>query len=200
MQETGSNITQSNNVLSIRLSSNGQYFSVSDDNSPVVRVTLDTDQVVLIPAELFKTELAESYLKINACPIEAGQCVVVSAEVEGIVAVMGWSGEQIDDLKSKYADRLEFYSPILDSIARKQTNSLSLILSENRLYVTLYNDKLEYAECLPCESSSDILYYIDNMKNLFGLEKRAIYIYGEQAKQLVRTVKQYYKRVVQGDK
>lgn len=197
MQVTGSNIEQQDNVLSIRLSPNGQYFSEPQPAAEptVVKVWLDTIKVVLVPTESFSDDLAESYLKINGHQIADNESVVISEPVGNLLAIISFDRKAIDDLKAQHGNKVQFYSMLHPSLERARENSIEITRHDNRLYLTLYNKVLEYAESLPYSSIADLLYYIENLKSTFGLDKREIYVYGDESKQISALLKRYYKRV-----
>lgn len=231
MPETGNNIEKKDKILSIRLSLNGLYFSVAEENQIIkhgsdetssangigndaqrlrqlladneltdtlydaVEIALDTEKMVLIPSEAFSADLAPSYLKINGHELSENERAVCSHEVQQIVAAMAWDSIVIDMLTEVFGQQLRFSSPILNSIARQQSNSIEITKFGDRLYVTLHNSSLEFAECLPYSTIADTLYYIETLKKQFGMDKRTLYIYGDDAKVMANQLKQYYRRV-----
>ena len=76
-------------------------------------ISLDTDRVCLVPAELFDPSDAGSYLDVHGVSFDDADEVLVSSEVAGAIALMACEGEVCAFLRRRYGE-VGFTHPLLD--------------------------------------------------------------------------------------
>ncbi len=166
----------------------------SEDYAKITLV-LDTDRAVLVPDQLFDEKNPRAYLDANSIFPYEYESVVVSSRAMARV-VMVWSSDVIDWFKQKYGDDLHFSSPILDSILRPQRGSVEVNLTKENLYLTVFDNVLQYAEVVKYRTFGDILYYLGAVEQLYNLQRNSILVVGYQADKIVKKLEKYYKDVI----
>ena len=197
---TGSNPAQSSNYVSIQLTLGGHSFSIAtlpaeiDNSSKPLLCIVDTPRVTLIPAEIFDPSIASSYLALNGIACHKDEECVYSEACNGVVAVMAIASMALNELRSKFGERVHFTTPLLDSTHQEEKKALIISCSEHNTYLRLYNDGLRIAEAIETSSPNEILYYIARLSETTELGDTPIYIIGSEATK--KAVKKYYKNVI----
>ena len=197
---TGSNPAQSSNYVSIQLTLGGHSFSIATlpadvcNSSEPLLCVIDTPRVTLIPAEIFDSSIADSYLALNGITCRKDEKCVYSEACNGMVAVIAIASKALNELRSKFGERVHFTTPLLDSTHQEEKKALIISCSEHNTYLRLYNDGLRIAEAIETSSPNEILYYIARLSETTELGDTPIYIIGSKATK--KTVKKYYKNVI----
>lgn len=171
----------------------GDGFDVESISS--VQIFLDTDQVALVPEAAFEQKMAAAYHQVGGGVLRSGQTVVCSPTVNGIVAVMSWDSKVVELLAEFFGDKKSYYSPIQLEDMHNTQNSLNLFVSEDRVYITVVDKVLMYAEVLHFHTTEDIVYIVEPIKLQYEIGHRQINIAGENISQLVDLVKKHNKHV-----
>ena len=196
---TGSNPAQSSNYVSIQLTLGGHSFSIAtlpaevrNSGEPLLCVVY-TPRVTLIPTEIFEQSIAGDYLALNGIACHKDEECVYSEEYNGVVAVMAIASKALNELRSKFGERVRFTTPLLDT-THEEKKALVVLCSEHTTYLRLYNEGLRVAEAIETSSPSEIIYYIARLAETNELGDTPIYIIGSEATKKV--VKKYYKNVI----
>ncbi len=200
-QETGSNTHNTQNIVSIRITSSGHNFSFDSESShSQVDVTLliETHKAMLVPTSLLDENSATEHLlaagiNLNE-PIEES-VVVRYDDITSAIIVMPTS--LMSEIRGVYGGRVKFTTPLLIP-ARTLGHEVQIRLSEDRglLTLSLFNggDRL-FAEVFEVNGIADILYWLTRLSEGYDLTDYTIYIDG-WGRELQKLLKNYYKSVV----
>lgn len=113
-------------------------------------ISLDTDRVCLVPAELFDPSDAGSYLDVHGVSLDDADEVLVSSEVAGAIALMACEGEVCAFLRRRYGE-VGFTHPLLDVLRVGPGDEvIEAVLSRDTVHLAAYASGLLYAATLPC--------------------------------------------------
>lgn len=135
----------------------------------------DTLKCVLVPEELFREEDAKRYLHLHGIEFTEGEYTVCSRPVCGSVAVMRLKKKVMEKLGSRLgefdvAHMLQFNME-RESSAADGCSRIRIYISPGLCHITAYGTEgLVAAESYPVDSAADIVYYLDCITRLQGLD------------------------------
>ena len=130
-------------------------------------ISLDTDRVCLVPAELFDPSDAGSYLDVHGVSFDDADEVLVSSEVAGAIALMACEGEVCAFLRRRYGEG-GFTHPLLDVLRVGPGDEvIEAVLSRDTVHLAAYASGLLYAATLPCRTEADLLYLLESVRRMF---------------------------------
>ena len=101
-------------------------------------ISLDTDRVCLVPAELFDPSDARSYLAVHGVSLGDADEVLASSEVAGAIALMACEGEVCAFLRRRYGE-VGFTHPLLDVLRVGPGDEvIEAVLSRGTVHLTAY--------------------------------------------------------------
>ncbi len=165
------------------------------------KVTLDTPRVVLVPeAEYEDGGGGVEYLRFGGMEPTAGEVVVESRPIDGIVAVMAVPVGQWAQYREKYErGEVAVTSPLLDVATgaggRGRKREVNIVLTADNVYLAVWEKGLRMAEALPDNSNDSILYYLQVVGRQFELRKFDINVSGSRADNVADALRKYYKTV-----
>lgn len=168
--------------------------SLIPDAFQKMEVEVDTNRIVLVPNTVFEDGMEQGYLKTNNIVCGQDEMVVVSPSF-GIRAIMPVRRDAVEYLQSVWPE-LTFSSPILKSIYRTQRGTVELNLTQKVAYLTIIEDKLNYAEAFPYASTADLLYYMHLLGKNFDLQNSTTLVLGHNAEEVIKLLARYYKSVI----
>ena len=188
--ETGkTDAPASNDEMSIRRWSDGHSFPELPKGP--LTVELLGRKTVLVPADLFRAGLAESFLAWSGLACDASERAVWSDERAGRVAVMAVAEQAFGRLPEK----VRFSSPLLRM--SEQPQSLVLELHEDLLYIKLLRgSELTLAEAVRAAGEADVLYYVGELARIASLKGLTLRLSGSEAAGLRTVLKSQFKRIV----
>ncbi len=164
------------------------------ENFPKVEIEVDTNRIVLIPNTMFEEGMEENYLKANKVVYGRDEMTVVSPAF-GIRAVMVAPRPAVEYLRSVWPG-LTFTSPILKSIYRPKRGTVELNLTPSVAYLTVIEDKLNFAEAFPYSTSADLMYYIQRLGKIVDLQNSTILVLGHGDDAVIKLLSKYYRSVI----
>jgi hypothetical protein len=165
-------------------------------------VTFDTARTVLVPADLYEEGAGKDYLRFNGMTLAADEVAVASSPHDGIVAVMAVRADEWDE----HRDRCErgevgVTSPLLRvATERVRGRNVNIVLTDENVYMAVWDDGLKMAEAMPDNSVDSLLYYMQVVGRRFNLRKFEIRVRGPKAGLVADTLRHYYKKVRVTDK
>lgn len=192
--ETGkTNSPEPNDKMSIRLRSDGHSFPEFPNGACPGTIELTGRKTVLVPAEAFRPDRAETFLAWSGLACDASERAVWSAEREGRVAVMAIARELFDRLPRE----VRFSSPLL----RMEERPRSLVLERHGdlLYVKLSKESgLTLAEVVRIGEDADVLYCAAELSRICPLKRLTLRLSGPEAAALRknRMLQSQFERVV----
>ena len=195
--ETNS-ISQSKKNVSIRLRQGGHYFSAKElagipKEVAQAVIMVESPKTVLVPSELFSAEYGLSCLKASGLTPQLNE-TVVSCQQGEITAIMALSNAVASALHERFSDGVTFTTPLLHTITTKRP-TVWLMMSDDHMYIKVWQNGLRYAEVLPLRTTEDILYYVAELDKEFKIKDFSILISGNGAKDRGKLLKKYFKRV-----
>jgi hypothetical protein len=163
-------------------------------------VAFDTAKTLLIPVELYEEGAAEHYLNFNGMGVATDEVVVVSRPRNDIVAVMAVPTERWNEFRERYErGEVEVTSPLLFAATRRRERpkrrEVWVDLTDENVYLTVWDGELKMAEAMPDNSVDSLLYYIQVVGRRFNLRKFEIIVGGPRAGLVADALRQYYKKV-----
>lgn len=157
----------SNNGMPIRLLSDGHTLSngCTAQYSTNTEVLLCTPKTTLVPCEQLSSDVATHLRNVGLSPTTT-ECVVVSPERGGIVAVMAIERRHYEEIMSSKSE-VRFTSPLLDDDISEKGCTISLY--GNVLYVRIVENGLRFAEAMEIRTNSDILFYVERINSVYGI-------------------------------
>ncbi|MFI3331594.1 MAG: DUF3822 family protein [Rikenellaceae bacterium] len=214
MQVTGNKSLKKQNILSIRLSPSGLYFSINDkkprwiedklilkekgrltqileenklseDNFSRVSVGLCTKDTVLIPSE-------HSSIIEDLNPKE-GYKIIEAMPCAGIIEIIYMPKHIKSALKEFYADKVNYVSSLLRIRAQSNKKTYSLaVYGDMCSLVASEGAKVLMAQNLPCQNYADIVYYM----SVFESESKAnLELVFDSTGGLYKQIKAHYKKI-----
>ena len=158
-------------------------------------ISLDTDRVCLVPAELFDPSDAGSYLDVHGVSFDDADEVLVSSEVAGAIALMACEGEVCAFLRRRYGE-VGFTHPLLDVLRVGPGDEvIEAVLSRDTVHLAAYASGLLYAATLPCRTEADLLYLLESVRRMFPDRMFRVALSGERPDGLVRSLGRRFRRV-----
>ncbi len=199
-QVTGSNLTISENKVSIQLPLGGHSFSIDSipekilSGTELVEFCLLTPRTTLIPRESFDERALASYLNIVGLPCGESESPVVSDTLAQVIAVMAIDTAALQTITETFGSRARFTSPLLE-IQKFTSPAVWLYRTDNLLYIKVYNTTLRFAEVVQAECDADIIQLINDVDSLFSLDNYAIHCSGKNGFALRKLLTKYYSDV-----
>lgn len=166
-----------------------------------VHIYIDTLRTVLIPHELFDTEMARDYFGINGITVAANDRLFVSDLDNGggkIKIITAVDGAWIDIIDEIFEEHPEFLSPFLINLCQKNVKDFTAIyLTPRNIYITVYaaiSGRMLFCEALPYSSVTDILYYMTDLAGRFDILKGIVNIKGYRSRETLRTLRKKFKK------
>ena len=180
------------NIVSTRLVLSGHNFSREQlpDSSAFAVLLLDTAETLLIPAEMYEEGMQEGYMRRSGLDLTADKSIVVSAVVNGIVALMLFPKDIVDAVTGHF-EHCEFRSPLQEIAGEK--NVVRLFLTARMVYVALSGDSLRFADVIEDRSTDTVLYLLQTLKKEFKTAGFRIKVSGEDARSMAERLSVYYK-------
>lgn len=199
--ETGNNNPSADNSkVSIRLESGGHSFSADalpdELRNPQTEALFEvvTHKTLLIPSELFERDNAARYLAVAGLACRPDE-TALTAEKEGMTAVMAVSSKMLNAIRPHFGERAAFTSPLLE-LENGGGRELRIALYGDVSYFKLSDDgRLRFAEALRTVDFDEILYCLHILDERFGLAAYHIYICGDGAADTAARVKKYFRKV-----
>ena len=164
-----------------------------------VHVFLDTFRSVLVPQVLFKPESAAGYLAENGWTPDRHEHTVVSDVAKGIVSVMIRARDETEALKTLFGERLHLFSASHLLAATTPPHTAQMLLTRQHATLAIAGEGLLYADTLPFSSAEDLAYYIQLLQDRFALKKTSLYLAGQGAEGMRKSLRRYYKKVKAAD-
>ena len=197
-QETGSNISVSDNKVSIQLPLGGHSFSAEQINDShtdarIERIvcTVLTPRTTLVPRECFDAAAAEQYLRIAGVPCRADETAVTSDTAAQIIAVMAVSSKCLAILRERFGERPEFTSPLCGSQNYSEP-TVWLHRTDNIIYIKVYRTVLRLAEAVEISSEADVLQLLHDLAEVFDIGHCTIACSGDGCERLRKRLSKYY--------
>lgn len=158
-------------------------------------ISLDTDRVCLVPAELFDPSDAGSYLDVHGVSLDDADEVLVSSEVAGAIALMACEGEVCAfcvGATARWGSRIRCSTCFASGPA---TEVIEAVLSRDTVHLAAYASGLLYAATLPCRTEADLLYLLESVRRMFPDRMFRVALSGELPDGLVRSLGRRFRRV-----
>ena len=189
--------------MSIQLLLDGHSFSVTFPNGNptskkehgVIDVEVLSPRSMLVPTELFRTELAGDILAANGMTPLSEDVVVVSRPQNGMVAIMSIHEEAIEQVQDQLGERISFTTPLLHDPQFKD----HVVWIDQRgalIYIKVYNTKLRFAEVVPIATEADLRLLIEGLAKEFAIEDYQLTLAGEHQKTLRKAIGSRFNKVV----
>jgi hypothetical protein len=165
-------------------------------------VAFDTAKTVLVPIDLYDEGAGKDYLRFNGMAIAADEVAVASSPHDGIVAVMAVRADEWNEHKDR-CERGEAVvtSPLLRAATeRVRGRSVNIVLTDQNVYLAVWDGDLKMAEAMPDNSTDSILYYMQVVGRRFNLKKFDIRVSGPRTGLVADALRHYYKKVRITDK
>ncbi len=188
------------NKVSIQLALDGHSFSIIGGNGvlpeAVVSVEILTSRTLLVPEELFDLSQARTLLAADGKAPLAGEEIVHSAPVEGIVALMAVPTQALQQLRERLdADTVQEYTTPLLAPMHPAKPTVLLQRTAGYLYVKIYNAGLRLAEVLPTPTDTDVRYALERLGTEFPLKQYLLQLTGKENRRLEKLVGNRFKSV-----
>ena len=208
-QETGSNISVNDNVVSIQLPLGGHSFSAeqvtaslgtaaggSIDKARTAKVvcTVLTPRTTLVPRECFDAASAEQYLRIAGLPRRSDETVVTSDRSAQIVAVMAVSSDCVSKLNGLFGDMVEFTSPLCGSQNYSEP-TVWLHRAGDLIYIKVYRPVLRMAEAVEISSEADVMQLLHDLEPSLDVSHCTVVCSGDGSERLRKRLAKYYMNV-----
>jgi hypothetical protein len=158
-------------------------------------VEIDTPRVVLFPNTAWEEGMEENYLLLNNITLAGDETTVLSPSL-GVRAAMVAPRDPVEYLAGLWGEEASYSSPLLASIYRKTRGTLELNLTRRHAYITIFGDKLDYAEVFPWEGMADLLYYMYLLEGSHNLRGATISVTGHRAAEATKKLAAYYRGVM----
>lgn len=160
-----------------------------------VAILWNTERVGLVPARFYSETYIEETSDVSIVKHTDSLTVVVSPEVSGTVAVMNLDRDIFLYLNDTYGNKLEFYHPLLISVASAPKAGVDIVLDERIFYVAIFADSLQFADSFTYSSPADILYRLGETDKIYPLKQRLIRLSGRNAKSTGEILAGYYENL-----
>lgn len=197
-QVTGNNHSSVPQRVSIQQKLDGHSFSTVSLPEAIpgegIECELSTVKTLLVPKEEFDPEAAAALLVAAGITPSEDECVVWSCGESDTVAVMAFDRETVELLRTRYANAVQFSTPLLQSVHC----SVPTVLLDRRgdlLYIKVYDTDLQYAEVTTATAADDLLYLTETLNRLFPLDEFEFRLSGEFDSSERKLLRRYAKRI-----
>lgn len=161
------------------------------------RATLevDTNEIVIVPVELFSDNDIEGYLRENNLDRGKIKEAVVARNQEFCMIILADTAIA-ESLRKIWNENLSFRSPIMDVAEKRGYATIRIRLTRRFAYIAVRDDILEYADVMPCSSTADVLYYLAELGKRFDVSHSTISVEGNDVGQTVKKLKKYYPNII----
>lgn len=196
-QETGSKVPQAANKVSIQLALDGHSFSVHglDGQFPddiTVEVEVLTVRTMLVPKEVFASELACELLAANGMAAAGDQRAVYSDPQQEIVAVMAAPREAVRQVAGKLGERVRYTTPLLHTV-EGNAPTVWMLLRGGLLYIKVWDGALRLAGVVPAPDEADVVYFTERLGTEFPLGEYVLRFAGDAGGTYAKLLKGYFK-------
>ncbi len=157
-------------------------------------VSFDTARTILMPAYLYEKGVEADYLRFNGMEMSAGETALVSEPHAGIIAVMAVGTAVAVMAAAEFGPEVRFTSPLLEVVSGRKRD-LNIMLTEENVYIAVWEKGLRMAEALPDNSADSLLYYLQVLGRRFKLRRFSINISGDGAAEAGRLLGGYFPKV-----
>ncbi len=163
-----------------------------------VAIILATEKVCLVPDELADGD-ALAYMHANGIQIEKDEQLLHSSS-NGITAIMAAPTFLVQKAQTLYGDHTHWLHPLQIAIAKAhQSATLEVNFCDDWANITIKDDRLRYAETLPCAEITDLLFYIQQLNQQYNLRDFDLLLTGENTAEIRKELKSYYKPQLDSD-
>lgn len=188
MQVTGSKHPTNHENVSTRLMLSGHDFlmatsaveNLDGDAALNLTVSIDSAKTVLVPAELYTSEMAEGYLAVNDKAAGEGE-KCVAAVAAGIVAVMAVDERIVRLLGSNPLWRVTYTSPLLEGVVSYTRAVRVTLTADNTHIVVSDHGKLLYAEVFATTEPDNILFVMTKLCEIMSIANFETRVAGPEA-------------------
>lgn len=166
------------------------------ENRACVEVELCLPKVVLVPESLFEPHAARELLAANGTPADNDERVVCCGPRNGVVAVVAVNTPILEQLESRYSDRLKFSTPLLYE-PEKREKTVWIDRRNTVLYTKVYlKGVLQFAEAIPVTTMEETAYFLEQLGKLFKLDEYGLVLSGNDGKNLRKWFGKKFKSVI----
>jgi hypothetical protein len=172
--------------VSIRLLSGGHSFSASAIDQAAKSlgsdavVELITPKTTLVPATVFRAELAAEYLDMLGLAPSIDEAVVFSPEVDDRVAVMAINKACFAHLSLVFGDAVTFVSPLI--MGRVPKDGVIIELIDGVLYVRIFNGGMLFGEAIEAKNDADLLFAVESINQVYHIYNMRVRAKGDVAR------------------
>lgn len=163
-----------------------------------VCIILATEKICLVPDELAQGD-AQAYMRANGIQIEESEQLLHSSS-NNITALMATPAFLVQKAQVLYGDHILWLHPLQIAIAKaSQGATIEVNFCDDWANITIKDDRLHYAEVLPCAEITDLLFYLQQLHQQFNLRDFDLLLTGEGAAEARKELKGYYKPRLDSD-
>jgi hypothetical protein len=172
--------------VSIRLLSGGHSFSASAIDQAAKSVIGDavveivTPKTTLVPAAVFRAEVAVDCLAMVGLAPSIDEVVVFSPEVDDRVAVMAINKACFAHLSLVFGDAVTFVSPLI--MGRVPKDGVLIELVDSVLYVRIFNGGMLFGEAIEAKNDADLLFAIESINKVYHIYNMRVRAKGDVAR------------------
>lgn len=198
--ETGNNRSVSVRKVSIQQPLDGHSFSLPEGPGPLpegacVEVELLLPRTLLVPEALCDPACAAEWFAACGMPLCGEERVVAAEAREGCSALIAVPRALADLLDGKWGERLRYTTPLLHVPSTPQ-HCVWIARRGGLAYIKLYDAALEYADVLPTDDDTELLYFVERLAGCFSLGEYVLYLAGDDVKSVRHLIGKRFKRIV----
>lgn len=198
--ETGNNRSTSDRKVSIQQPLDGHSFSLPGDPGPLpdgvsVEVELLMPRTLLVPETFGSPEHAAAWFAASGMPLREDDRVVETGSLDGCRALIAVPCEVANKLLETWGDRIRYTTPLLHVPSSAQ-RCVWIARRGGLVYIKLYDAELEFADVLPSDDETELLYFVERLGGCFPLSDYTLCLAGEGSKSLRHLLGKRFKRIV----
>ncbi len=198
--ETGNNRPVTDRKVSIQQPLDGHSFSLPEGPNSLpadasVEVELLMPRTLLVPDAACDPAYAEEWFAACGMPLSAEECVVTAESRNGCTALIALRCDLLQRLREKWGEKIRFTTPLLHLPASPQ-RCVWMARMGGLTYVKLYDSELEFADVLPTDDDTELLYFVERLGGCFPLGEYTLCIGGDDARAVRHLLGKRFKRIV----
>lgn len=160
-----------------------------------VFVVADTDRCCLVPALLSGDVPGTGWLARYGIDLRDGERVVCSPVIADTVAFALIGQDVCRWLEDRYGERLAYAVPLQTNLLKKRAMpTVEVNVGSDRIWLSAFRDKVLLAETLPGTDVPDLLFYLSQLDDAWGLRDFALLLTGVYAAETLRELRRFFPR------
>ena len=161
-----------------------------------VFVLVDTGRCCLVPASLSGEVPAVGWLARHGLDPQDGEQVVSSPVIADTVAFALVGQDVCRWLEDRYGERLAYAVPLQTNLLKKHAvPTVEINVGPDRTWLSAFRDKVLLAETLPGTDVPDLLFYLSQLDDAWGLRDFALLLTGVYATETLRELRRFFPRL-----